>query len=108
LLTATLNGTDPENDSLVYRWNRISGKLVGLGSSASPQTRASIPNATLTNVNNRFTFELAAYDNKNGIDKDTTPIQILGNGTFSPEAHFTSSAITATGTQPIPGGIQKM
>jgi chitinase len=104
LLTVTLNGsaTDPENDSLVYRWNKISGKLVGLGSSASPQTRASIQNATLTNVNNTFTFELAEYDNKNGIGKDTTSIQVLRN-----EGDFTPSALTATGTQPIPGGIQK-
>jgi hypothetical protein len=109
LLTVTLNGsaTDPENNSLVYRWNQISGKHVGLGSPASPQTQASIPNATLTDGNNTFTFELAAYDNKNGTGKDITSIQILRNGTFSPGGDFTPSALTATGTQPIPSGVQK-
>jgi hypothetical protein len=115
-LTVTLNGsaTDPENDSLVYRWNQIGGKLVDLANPASVQTQVSIPIATLTSSDNAFAFELAAYDNKNGMGKDTTTIRILSNGTspLSPLAEAlagaTPSPPTATGSQPLPGSAQQI
>lgn len=111
-LTVTLNGsaTDPENDSLVYRWNQIGGKLVNLASPASIQTQVSIPIAALTSSDNAFAFELAAYDNKNGMGKDSTTIRILSNGTspLSPTGGATPSPPTATGSQPIRGSAQQI
>jgi len=103
-LTVSLNGsaTDPENDSLVYRWSQIGGKLVGLNSSTSAQTQFSVPFASLASGNNTFSFELAANDSKNGVGKDITTVQILKNGISSP-----SALAAAGGNQPIPGSIQQ-
>jgi hypothetical protein len=108
-LTLTLNGsaTDPENEPLAYRWNQINGTLLDLVSAALPQTRISVPIATLINNNNTFTFELAAYDNKGGTGKDKTTIQILKNDTSTPPGVLTQSTPTAAGTVPLPGNIQQ-
>jgi hypothetical protein len=105
ILAVTLNGsaTDPQNDSLVYRWNQLSGRLLNLSNPASPKTQVSIPIGTLASGNNTFTFELSAYDNKNGIGKDTTTIQVLNNGT-SPTL---GSSVATMGTPPTLGSTQQ-
>jgi hypothetical protein len=108
-ITVLLNGSakDPENDSLVYKWNQIGGKLVDLNSSTSAHTQFNVPVTTLARGNNTFTFELAAYDSKNGVGKDITIIKILKNGTSSPLGGSSSSAFAAGGNQPLPGGAQQ-
>jgi hypothetical protein len=109
-LTVSLNGSakDPENDSLVYRWNQIGGKLIDLKSSTAADTQFIVPIATLASGNNTFTFELTAYDSKNGVGKDITIIKILKNGTSSlPGGSSVGALAAAGGNQPIPGGIQQ-
>jgi hypothetical protein len=78
-----------------------------LGSLTLPQTQTSIPIATLANGNNTFTFELAAYDSKNGIGKDKTTIQILRNSSSSLPRDSTQSTLTGTSGQSVPGIVQQ-
>jgi hypothetical protein len=54
----------------------------------------------LTSGKNMFTFELSVYDNKGGIGKDATTIQILNNGASSTAGSSVVSPPTTTGTPP--------
>jgi hypothetical protein len=109
IVAVTLNGSaiDPQNDTLVYRWNQLSGRLLSLSNPASPKTQVSIPIETLASRNNTFTFELSVYDNKGGTGKDTTTIQILKNGTSSSLRSSAVPPVATTGTQPISGSTQQ-
>jgi poly(3-hydroxybutyrate) depolymerase len=74
-LTATAS-TDPENESLSYNWNQLSGTSVVLSDSTSVTPNFTAPELLTSEV---LTFELTVTDGANNTNSDSVSINVTAN-----------------------------